>query len=45
LAAAALAAGVVTAEEVTRLEAADEARGEAIRVDAFDAKEFAKLRR
>jgi acyl-CoA dehydrogenase len=45
LAAAGLAAGIVTSEEVAQLEAAAEAREEAIRVDAFDAKEFAELRR
>jgi hypothetical protein len=45
LAAAGLAAGVVTREEVAQVEAAAELREEAVRVDAFDAKEFTALRR
>ncbi len=45
LATAALAAGIVTADEVAQLEAADEARAEAIRVDSFNAQEFAQMRR
>ena len=42
---AAHAAGVITDAELEQLRAADEARQEAIRVDAFEAKEFMRLRR
>lgn len=42
LVAAALAAGVLTREDADRLASAQDARDEAIRVDAFDAKEFAR---
>jgi len=45
LVAAALAAGVLTDEDAEQLTSAQEARDEAIRVDAFDPKEFASLRR
>jgi acyl-CoA dehydrogenase len=45
LAASALKAGILTVEEIAQLKAADEAREEAIRVDAFDPKDFAELRR
>jgi len=45
LARAALAEGIISAEEYRQLEAAAVARDEAIRVDAFDPKEFAALRR
>ncbi len=45
LANAALAEGIISAEEYRQLEAAEVARAEAIRVDAFDPKEFAALRR
>jgi acyl-CoA dehydrogenase len=41
----ALAASVIGSEEREWLREADEARAEAIRVDAFDAEEFARLRR
>jgi acyl-CoA dehydrogenase len=45
LTAAALAAGIVTAEEVEQLSLAREAREEVIRVDAFDAETFRRLHR
>jgi acyl-CoA dehydrogenase len=45
LAAAGLAAGIVTEDEIAQLEIAASARDEAIRVDAFDPKEMAELRR
>jgi acyl-CoA dehydrogenase len=45
LAARALEAGILTEAEVAQLETAGEARDEAIRVDAFDAKEFASMSR
>jgi len=44
LAAAALAAGIISGREAEQLSAAAEARDEVIRVDAFDPKEFAELR-
>ena len=45
LAAAALASGIITEAELAQLDAAADAREEAIRVDSFDFKDFAKLRR
>jgi acyl-CoA dehydrogenase len=45
LALAGLAAGVISRGELEALHAADAARDEAIRVDAFEAVEFRKLRR
>jgi acyl-CoA dehydrogenase len=44
LAAAGLAAGILSEREVAQLEAATDAREEAIRVDAFDAQAFAQTR-
>ena len=45
LAEAAVAAGILREEEVDRLASARAARDEAVRVDAFDAKEFVDLHR
>lgn len=43
LAASALANGLITDEEYEQLDEADEARAEAIQVDAFEPKEFGTL--